>query len=369
VLAEGVNLQQARHIINFDLPWNPMRLVQRHGRIDRIGSPHDSVFIRCFFPDRGLDRILRLEERLKRKLTQAARSVGVESEALPGTRSDLDVIFSETRDEIERLRRRDPTLFERGGEGETAYSGEEYRQELRRALQDAALAEKIKTLPWGAGSGQVVTGSEPGFVFCVRVGDHSQAIFRWVGLADVADPRLVNDTLACLAHAHAEPGTPRVLTEEVHRLAYAAWAHARQDIFESWTKATDPANLLPEVPRAMREAVALLTNLQPTGMTRQQADELAAALSAPYPPRIQAIFRAIVRTDAANQHKVERIAEEAHRLGLESSPPPEPLPIIAEDDIHLVCWMAVAAEPPAAPGTLHGVERANLLAPEQQTFT
>ena len=52
VLAEGVNLQQARHIINYDLPWNPMRLVQRHGRIDRIGSPHPEVFIRCVLPDR-----------------------------------------------------------------------------------------------------------------------------------------------------------------------------------------------------------------------------------------------------------------------------------------------------------------------------
>lgn len=50
VLAEGVNLQQARNIINYDLPWNPMRLVQRHGRIDRIGSPHREVFLRCFFP-------------------------------------------------------------------------------------------------------------------------------------------------------------------------------------------------------------------------------------------------------------------------------------------------------------------------------
>jgi superfamily II DNA/RNA helicase len=38
VLAEGVNLQQCRHTINRDVPWNPMRLVQRHGRIDRIGS-------------------------------------------------------------------------------------------------------------------------------------------------------------------------------------------------------------------------------------------------------------------------------------------------------------------------------------------
>ena len=210
-------------------------------------------------------------------------------------------------------------------------------------------------------------GSEPGFVFCVRVGDHPQAIFRWVGMADIDDPRLVNDTLACLAHAHADPDTERVLSADTHRLAYEAWTHARRDIYEFWTRATDPANLLPEVPRAMRDAVALLTNHTPAGMTRQRADELAAALSAPYPPRIQAIFRAIVRTDATDQRKADRIAEEAERLGLQASPPPEPLPIIGEDDIHLVCWMAIASgagndrsEPEA--------ERANLLSPKQNVL-
>ena len=80
VLSEGVNLQQARHIINYDLPWNPMRLVQRHGRIDRIGSKHGEVFLRCFFPDSRLDELLGLEERLHRKITQAAgRSASVRS--------------------------------------------------------------------------------------------------------------------------------------------------------------------------------------------------------------------------------------------------------------------------------------------------
>ncbi|HVT03007.1 MAG TPA: helicase-related protein, partial [Thermoanaerobaculia bacterium] len=67
VLAEGMNLQQASRIINYDLPWNPMRLVQRHGRIDRIGSPHSDVFITCIFPDAQLDELLTLEERLRRK--------------------------------------------------------------------------------------------------------------------------------------------------------------------------------------------------------------------------------------------------------------------------------------------------------------
>ncbi len=50
VLAEGMNLQQCRNIINYDLPRNPMRLVQRHGRIDRIGNPHPRVFMRTVFP-------------------------------------------------------------------------------------------------------------------------------------------------------------------------------------------------------------------------------------------------------------------------------------------------------------------------------
>ena len=50
ILAEGVNLQQCRNIINFDIPWNPMRMVQRHGRIDRIGSEHPRVFLRTVFP-------------------------------------------------------------------------------------------------------------------------------------------------------------------------------------------------------------------------------------------------------------------------------------------------------------------------------
>jgi superfamily II DNA/RNA helicase len=49
VLSEGMNLQQCRNIINYDLPWNPMRLVQRHGRVDRIGGPHRDVYLYCFF--------------------------------------------------------------------------------------------------------------------------------------------------------------------------------------------------------------------------------------------------------------------------------------------------------------------------------
>jgi hypothetical protein len=221
VLAEGVNLQQGRHIINYDLPWNPMRLVQRHGRIDRIGSPHKYVYVRCFFPDQDLDRILGLEARLQRKIKQAAASVGV-GEVLPGVDA-VERSISETRDMIEAIKREENRIFEEGTNA--ALSGEEYRRRLLKAFDHEATKSRVLALPWGSGSGFVRDSADPGLVFCARVGDHEKPIYRYLPLTgdlttrttqtatgeDV--PYVVRETLSCLSHA--DPGadtTPALLT-------------------------------------------------------------------------------------------------------------------------------------------------------------
>ena len=84
VLAEGLNLQDAAHVVSYDLPWNPVRLIQRIGRIDRLGSPHEAVHPYHFLPDRGLDRALRLLDRLRTKLTAIGRTVGADGAVLGG---------------------------------------------------------------------------------------------------------------------------------------------------------------------------------------------------------------------------------------------------------------------------------------------
>lgn len=77
VLAEGVNLQQAGMVINYDLPWNPMRVVQRVGRIDRIMSQHDVIFNYCFFPKADIFQdYLSLYAKLKYKMTLALNTMG-----------------------------------------------------------------------------------------------------------------------------------------------------------------------------------------------------------------------------------------------------------------------------------------------------
>ncbi|VVB72961.1 putative ATP-dependent RNA helicase [uncultured archaeon] len=78
VLSEGQNLQDANYVINYDLPWNPMRIVQRVGRVDRIGSEYDTVTAAVFWPEEALEDILGLVRRLEEKIVKISESVGVE---------------------------------------------------------------------------------------------------------------------------------------------------------------------------------------------------------------------------------------------------------------------------------------------------
>ncbi len=85
VLAEGLNLQDCDNIINYDLHWNPVRLIQRFGRIDRIGSEHEQVFGYNFLPETKLDKNLGLRERLHNRIQEIHDTIGEDSEILDQT--------------------------------------------------------------------------------------------------------------------------------------------------------------------------------------------------------------------------------------------------------------------------------------------
>ena len=82
VLAEGQNLQDCNYIINYDLPWNPMRIVQRTGRIDRLTSRFDVIHSRACYPDMELDGILKLVGKLLEKIETVNEVVGLDVELL-----------------------------------------------------------------------------------------------------------------------------------------------------------------------------------------------------------------------------------------------------------------------------------------------
>jgi len=78
VLSEGQNLQDCGIVVNYDLPWAIIRLIQRAGRIDRIGQRAEQILCYTFLPADGVERIIRLRERVRQRLSENAEVVGTD---------------------------------------------------------------------------------------------------------------------------------------------------------------------------------------------------------------------------------------------------------------------------------------------------
>jgi hypothetical protein len=381
VLSEGVNLQQAGRIINYDLPWNPMRLVQRHGRIDRIGSKHTTVILGCFFPSEHLDTLLHLEETLQRKLTYANAAIGA-TKVLPGFKSRFEVNLRDTRKQIEDLRAENPELFENRGSSSAAVSGEEYRRRLAQAIADPFVKQDVEALPWMSGSDFVNNHtSTSGYVFCLRMGNHPKAWFRfvptrpgtwtptydqpvgeddgrgshWQAVADDAatareNPSLgepgriivVDDTLTCLMAADPSgPDTARDLPDDAYEGAFAAWEAARDQALEDWLHLTDPTNLMPEAPKALRDAADLVYAYGSDALSSQDEQDLITRLNSSPSVRVQRDVRAALNTDKPPGDRIRDIRQVLMDAGVIPTEPADPLPHLEPTDVHLIAWMAV----------------------------
>ncbi len=82
VLSEGMNLQDCDTIINYDLHWNPVRLIQRFGRIDRIGTEFEVIRGFNFLPELGLERNLGLRRRLQQRIQEIHDTIGEDAAIL-----------------------------------------------------------------------------------------------------------------------------------------------------------------------------------------------------------------------------------------------------------------------------------------------
>ena len=95
VLSEGQNLQDSHVIVNFDLPWAIIRLIQRAGRVDRIGQSADKIYCYSFFPADGVEAIINLRGRLNARINENANIVGSDEIFFEGNEQNLRDMFNE----------------------------------------------------------------------------------------------------------------------------------------------------------------------------------------------------------------------------------------------------------------------------------
>jgi hypothetical protein len=97
VLSEGQNLQDSAIVVNFDLPWAIIRLIQRAGRVDRIGQRAEQILCYTFLPADGVERIIRLRTRVRQRLKENAEVVGTDEAFFEDDKNDQAVrdLFTE----------------------------------------------------------------------------------------------------------------------------------------------------------------------------------------------------------------------------------------------------------------------------------
>ena len=149
-LSEGQNLQDCGMIVNYDLHWNPVRMIQRNGRINRLGTLHEEIFIYNFKPEEQLESYLQLVSKLQGKIDLIRYTIGSDQSVLnedPIPQDFTEDLYS--RDEKKRL-----AAFQKIFETSELLAAEDlFMDDLRDFDRNAVFSveykEQIKNLPKG----------------------------------------------------------------------------------------------------------------------------------------------------------------------------------------------------------------------------
>lgn len=204
VLSEGQNLQDCGVMVNYDLHWNPTRMVQRAGRIDRIGSDFDTITVHNMFPDEGLERLLGLVQNLSAKIQHIDRAGFLDASVLG------EAVHPQNFNTLKRIRAEDGSVVEEQEQFVELASAEFLQGQLRTLLEGGA-REMLDALPDGIHSGLQRSGRR-GLFFYFTAPDSTtgerQHFWRYYDATtgQILDNRFVIANLIACA-----PDTPRVI--------------------------------------------------------------------------------------------------------------------------------------------------------------
>jgi hypothetical protein len=179
-ISEGQNLQDCDTVINYDIHWNPVRIIQRFGRIDRIGSQAQSVHLINFWPTANLDRYINLKLRVEARMALVDLTATQTDNPLDEKQlEDLVTADLRMRDrQLERLRKEVLNLEDFEESVTLAdFSLDDFRLDLLRYLETNR--DKLEQAPLGLYSvvppAPPVPMSQPGVIFCLRHKSHPEA--------------------------------------------------------------------------------------------------------------------------------------------------------------------------------------------------
>lgn len=169
VISEGQNLQDCDYLINYDIHWNPVRVIQRFGRIDRIGSKNKRIQLVNFWPNMELDEYINLEERVRGRMMILSTSATGEENILDTNQEGMNDLMYR-RNQLKALQEDVVDLEDiSGGISITDLTFTEFKSDLTQALKHHG--KDLKRAPKGmyalvkSEAGEEIP---PGVIFCFR---------------------------------------------------------------------------------------------------------------------------------------------------------------------------------------------------------
>ena len=172
VLSEGQNLQDCSVVINFDLPWAIVRLIQRAGRVDRIGQAAKDIYCYSFLPADGVEKLIRLRSRIRTRLNQNKEVIG------------SDEAFFEDDNEpnpLQNLYNEKEGSLDGDEEGEVDLSSYAYQEWTNATKNNPRLRSLIESMPDVAYSTKAIDSTSPiaeGAIVYIRTRDNYDALIR-----------------------------------------------------------------------------------------------------------------------------------------------------------------------------------------------
>lgn len=204
VLSEGVNLQDCSIIVNFDLPWAIIRLVQRAGRVDRIGQKSELVICYSFMPAEGIERILGLRARVRSRLQANAEVIGTDEAFFEDEKNDQPIID---------IYNEKAGILDNDGDIEVDLASQAY-QIWKNAIEDQPeLASIIPNIaPVSYTARKKIKDQSEGVIVYAALNDNMDAL-AWV---DREGKNISQSQSRILEVVKCEPNTPAIPRSEDH---------------------------------------------------------------------------------------------------------------------------------------------------------
>ncbi len=372
VVSEGQNLQDCARVLNYDLHWNPVRLIQRFGRVDRIGTEHDIIHLHNMWPDFEVDRDLDLTDRLSRRIQLFHDLIGLDNrllsdaeqlnadamyriygdQQLPDSDDGLDDVSVRQRAvaTLQRIREEQPELWEK-------------IEGLPDGIRSALIAkpktgEVAKPTAGSPADAPVVEGTQPPLLSPSNLKSTTPSAFDepvageslvLLGAGEVNACYAVGDDLQprpispaqFIAHAECGDGTPAMpLPQGTNERVMAAFGRFTAELGQRLGRSRRPRNT--RARRHVSKQLNIIRN-EATGDAPEvrRIDELRQIFGGPLPQRAEAALSEVHAIQPRGRALLARLEalRETYRLSVADdsdgadAPEPELIRIVCSDGL------------------------------------